>query len=382
MSIGSRERLLLTLSGRLPDRVPVSPFVQDEYLSYYYPQKSSVDRVYDTLELAQSLDFDLIAKPKNFVFPHFLRKSFPNWLLEEDRYTRDGKVYVRRTIETPKKTLTQVQVGPDVGVAGSGTHLSTHEYFLKTHEDIEIFLEFLPAIDAESIAEMRTVAAQWRQALGEHGVAAPWGWCGVYNMASEYRNIEALMMDAFDAPELYQALMGTLSAQMVIYNTHLAQTEVECVGVSGNIANSALFGSDFFAQHIEPFEKPIIDAIHAQDTFTIYHNCGCAKNLYPNYRRMAFTLWETVSEAPAGDNDLRDAKAYFGESMCLLGNLDQIHFLKTATPDEVAQKTRALVEIGKPGGRYIFSCSDFLEKGTPLANVKAMLKAARETGQY
>ncbi len=32
MSASPRERLMLVLSGQLPDRVPVSPFVQDEYI--------------------------------------------------------------------------------------------------------------------------------------------------------------------------------------------------------------------------------------------------------------------------------------------------------------------------------------------------------------
>ena len=32
--MNSRERLLTTLRGEIPDRVPVSPFVQDEYLAY------------------------------------------------------------------------------------------------------------------------------------------------------------------------------------------------------------------------------------------------------------------------------------------------------------------------------------------------------------
>jgi len=382
MIMSSRERLLLVLSGQIPDRVPVSPFVQDEYLSYYYPEKRKVDRVFDALELAKELGFDLIAKPRNFEVPHFLRKSFPNWQLQQDRQVRDGKIFVRKTIETPKKTLTQIQVGPDVGAASSGVHLSTQEYFLKTPEDIEIFIEFLPEVDLETIAEMKTIAAQWRKALGEDGIAAPWGWCGVFNMASEYRNIESLMMDTFDIPELYRALMGKLSEQMAAYNAHLAQTDVECVGVQGNIANGALFSSDYFAQHIEPYEKPVIDTIHANGASTIYHNCGAAKNLYPNYKRMAFNVWETVSEAPVGDNTLQDAKSCFGETMCLLGNLDQIHFLKTASAKEVAEKTRTIMEVGKPGGHYIFSTSDFLEKDTPLENVKAMIQAAKEAGSY
>ena len=382
MIMSSRERLLLVLSGQIPDRVPVSPFVQDEYLSHFYPQKTKVDRVFDALELSKELDFDLIAKPRNFEVPHFLRKSFPNWKLDQAQQVRDGRIYVRKAIETPKQTLTQIQVGPDAGAASSGVHLSTQEYFLKTAEDIEIFIEFLPDIDSETIAEMNTVNSQWRKALGDNGIAAPWGWCSVFNMVSEYRNIESLMMDTFDIPGLYQALMKKLSEQMAIYNAHLAQTNVECVGIQGNIANGALFSSDYFAEHIEPYEKTVIDAIHANGAFTIYHNCGAAKNLYPNYKRMAFTVWETVSEDPVGDNTLQDAKECFGETMCLLGNLDQIHFLKTASPQEVAEKTRAVMEIGKPGGHYIFSTSDFLEKGTPLENVKTMINAARKAGRY
>lgn len=378
----ARERLQLVLSGQIPDRVPVSPFVQDEYLSYFYPKKTEVDRVYDALELARELDFDLIAKPRTLEIPHFLRKSFPSWKLGREKQVHNGRIYFRTTIETPKKTLTQVLVGPDAGVASAGVHLSTQEYFLKDQEDIEAFIEFMPEIDSETITEMNTITSQWRKALGEDGIAAPWGWCGVYNMVSQYRSIESLMMDVYEIPDLYDALLSKLSGQMVIYNAHLASTELECVGIAGNIANGAIFGSDFFSAHVEPYEKPIIDAIHSHGAYTIYHNCGMAKGLYSSYKRMGFTLWETVSEHPVGDNTLQDAKGYFGDSMCLLGNLDQVHFLKTASPHEVAGKTREIMETGKPGGFYIFSTSDFLEKGTPIENVKAMIEAAKDAGKY
>lgn len=378
----SRERLLLVLSGQVPDRVPVSPFVQDEYLSFYYPQKIKVDRVYDALEFAKELDFDLIAKPRTFEQPHFLRKSFPNWKLNTNKKIHDGKIYYCTTIETPQKTLTEVQVGPDVGAASAGVHLSTYEYFLKDKEDIEAFIEYMPEIDSETIAEMHTVTSQWRKALGEKGIAAPWGWCSVYNMASQYRNIESLIMDVFENPEMYDALMRKLSDQMIIYNTHLAQTDVECVGIQGNIANGAIFDSDFFTQFVEPYEKPVIDAIHSYGACTVYHNCGKAKQLYPNYKQMGFTVWETVAEHPVGDNILRDAKKYFGDSMCLLGNLDQVDFLKTASLQEIAAKTQEIIETGKPGGHYIFSTSDFLEKPTPIENIKMMIETAKQAGKY
>ena len=94
------------------------------------------------------------------------------------------------------------------------------------------------------------------------------------------------------------------------------------------------------------------------------------------------TVWETVSEPPRGDNRLAEAKEILGDRICLLGNLDQVNFLKTATPPEVAARTRETVRAGKPGGRYIFSTSDYLEIGTPRENVVAMIEAAKDEGRY
>jgi uroporphyrinogen-III decarboxylase len=94
------------------------------------------------------------------------------------------------------------------------------------------------------------------------------------------------------------------------------------------------------------------------------------------------TVWETVAEPPQGDNDLAEAKRTMGDRICLLGNLDQLRFLKTASSSEVDERTRRIVRTGKPGGRYLFAASDFLEKNTPLANVQAMLRAAEEEGVY
>ena len=53
----SCERPCATMAGQPVDRVPVAPFVQEEYLAYHYPQKTSLDRVIDAVELANELDY-------------------------------------------------------------------------------------------------------------------------------------------------------------------------------------------------------------------------------------------------------------------------------------------------------------------------------------
>ena len=118
-------------------------------------------------------------------------------------------------------------------------------------------------------------------------------------------------------------------------------------------------------------EKPII-----------YHNCGKARVLYPAYKKLGITVWETISEEPQGDNVLAEAKEYFKNDLILFGNFDQVHFLKEASPKEVEKRAYDLMMTGKKGGHYIFACSDYLEIGTPLENVKALLRGARAASRY
>jgi len=97
---------------------------------------------------------------------------------------------------------------------------------------------------------------------------------------------------------------------------------------------------------------------------------------------MGLDMWETVAAPPQGDNDLKEAKELIGDSITLSGNLDQVNFLKKAALEEIEEEVTRIMNIGKQGGRYIFAASDFLEKGTPLENVKKVIEVAKREGRY
>ena len=80
----SRERLLCVLQGGTPDKTPISPFVQEEYLSYYFDKKDT-SRLYDAVALAKELDFDLITRQYVNPTPYFVQRSFPNWEVTETK---------------------------------------------------------------------------------------------------------------------------------------------------------------------------------------------------------------------------------------------------------------------------------------------------------
>jgi uroporphyrinogen-III decarboxylase len=375
----SRDRILTTLRGEIADRVPVAPFVQDEYLAFYYPHKTKVDRVIDATELANELDFDLMAKHRAFEQPHFFRRSYRNWELRRTESRADGMIKRRLEIVTPTRTLLLEETGPDCGAATTGVRFHVTRALLQDDNDAEAFLKYLPLLSDADRREMRDIAATWRQIIGDRGVLAPWGFAGVFNFCADLCGMDNFYVAPYEDEPRYRALMDGVTNAMCAYSAALGETAIDCIGIQGHMAGGATTGPDFFRQFVQPYEKRVIEAIHRAGKFSVYHNCGFAKSLYSNYRELGMSVWETVSEPPRGDNRLADAKAALGDKICLLGNLDQVDFLKRATPTEVAEKTREIIAIGKHGGRFIFSTSDYLEKNTPRENVVAMINAAKET---
>ncbi len=378
----SRERIITVLNGQIPDRVPLVPFVQEEFLKWFYPDRQKLDRVDTVVELAREIPFDVIAKPNRFMTPAFFKRDHLNWRVKRDT-KREGDFWVTHLeITTPDHTLTHVTAVPDAGAATGGVMSSVRKHMLADEQDIASFVRWLPAADEQANCEMREVASAWKKTVGEMGISAPWGWAGVFNCAADLWGIENVMMAPYVEESTYRTLMESLTRGMIAYNRPLIEGGAEMIGLQGHMANGRSVSADYFMEHVFPYEKQLIDALHAQGAFTVYHNCGFARSLWPCYRKLGMTVWETVAEPPQGDNSLADAKLALGDQITLLGNLDQVNFLKSATADAVAERAREIMRVGKPGGRYLFACSDFLEKNTPVENVKAMLQGALEESVY
>ena len=165
----SRERLLCVLSGGTPDRVPVSPFVQEDFLSYFF-NKSGTDRLMDGIACARALDFDLMARESRYSQPHFMRKNYPDWALDRKSFIEKGNYYTVTTITTPAKVLKQVEVAPYDEKSIAGIHPSTMEYMIKDESDFEVFDKYMPAMDRddeELLLEGGRIAGK---SLGETGI--------------------------------------------------------------------------------------------------------------------------------------------------------------------------------------------------------------------
>lgn len=379
--MNSRERLLCVLEGGTPDMVPVSPFIQEEYLSYYFNKKNT-DRLFDAVALRKELDFDLVTRQYVNEIPYFLQRSFINWEVENKVEVVNGNYIRTIKVKTPVKELRQVEGAPYNEKILSGIHFSTMEYLIKDQDDFEVFKKYCPRREKQDVDHILESGEIAKKEIGDLGISCPWAMGGVYNLASTYINVQDMMVDALSEEDYYEDYMNFFADLVVSDHEIFAESQFDCVGMQGNIANGGMMGPDYFEEYVLPYEKKAIDVLRQGEKPIIYHNCGKARVLYPAYKKLGITVWETISEEPQGDNVLAEAKEYFKNDLILFGNFDQVHFLKEASPKEVEKRAYDLMMTGKKGGHYIFACSDYLEIGTPMENVKALLRGARAASRY
>ena len=162
----SRERLLCVLNGGIPDQVPVSPFIQEEYLSYYYDKKNT-SRLYDAVALRRELDFDLVTRQYVNEIPYFLQRSFPNWEVERKLEVVNGNYIRTLTVTTPEKTFRQVEGAPYNPKMLNGIHFSTMEYLIKGPDDFEVFRKYFPGRQKQDADHILESGKEARKVIGD-----------------------------------------------------------------------------------------------------------------------------------------------------------------------------------------------------------------------
>src|SRR5208283_74849 len=75
-----------------------------------------------------------------------------------------------------------------------------------------------------------------------------------------------------------------------------------------------------------------------------------------------------------------EAKKKLGDTVCIMGNLSNT-LLVTATPKEVKEYCKKLIDVCGDGGGFIMSSSALIDEAR-VENVQAMMDVTREYGRY
>ena len=128
-----------------------------------------------------------------------------------------------------------------------------------------------------------------------------------------------------------------------------------------------------------PYYRKMTDWIHANTQWkTMKHCCGSVSPLIPCFIESGFDILNSV-QTTAANMDPATLKGEFGRDIVFWGaGVDAQILLPFGSPEEVRRQVLERCDIFGRDGGFVFCPTHNVQKGTPIANIVAMIDAVKE----
>ena len=135
---------------------------------------------------------------------------------------------------------------------------------------------------------------------------------------------------------------------------------------------------NMFATYVTPFLKQLVDAIHEEGAFAVKHTDG---DIMPILDQLVSTGIDALhSIDPMAGVDIAEVRRIVGPKLCLFGNVNCAS-VQAGTREQIRESSLYCLEHGGvDNGAYIFTTSNCIFAGVPMANYEYMLQLRREYG--
>ena len=195
------------------------------------------------------------------------------------------------------------------------------------------------------------------------------GWIeGPMAEAADLRGINTVMLDLYDDPEFVRDLFAfTVEMELSFAKAQVA-AGADLIGVGD--AAASLIGPRFYEEFVWPYEKKLVDGLHAMGALVRLHICGNTRHILEGMGRLGCEIVDLDFLAP-----LAEGRDKMGPSQVLLGNIDPVRVLRNGSREDV---TEAIAECHRQAGpRYIVGAGCEVTRDTPHESLRALAEYAR-----
>jgi len=403
----SRERVLLSLKHKEPDRVPVDldgmrstgiHAIAYNELKRYLDFEDKTVRIYDLSQQLGEVDeetrklFNIDVVALKGLYTSFgcridKWKSFPMF--------PDGEYYVPKDFNPQKDEegnwVVMDENGRIIAKMPKDGYYFDRVYFplesAKTKEDIDRFFDSLNSISDEEIKFLVDNAKYLRENT-DYAIMGNFGgnFFEAGHGAFGYQKFMELL--AFD-----RFLVEYFLDKLEEYYLKNLQIYLESVGDYIDIIQ---FGDDFGSQNgpqislkmfrelFKPHLKRLCDFTKKRNKniFTFLHSCGSISTLLPDIIDAGIDIINPV-QTNAANMEPEFLKKEFGDSITFWGGgIDTQKILPFGSEEEVIDDVKRRIDIFAPGGGFVFAAIHNIQYGMPAKNVVTMFETVKEYGKY
>lgn len=214
-----------------------------------------------------------------------------------------------------------------------------------------------------------------RQKVGDDKLVEGWieGPCAE---AADLRGINTLILDFYDDPPFVRDLFEfVVEMELQFAREQFAREQIaagaDLIGIGD--AAASLVGPAIYNEFVWPYEKKLVDGIHALGGRTRLHICGNTRFALAGMGALGCEVVDIDFLSP-----LAEAREKMGADQILLGNLNPVTVVRNGNPEIIF---KSLFDChAAAGARYILGAGCEIPRDTPHENVRAFADYARNTG--
>ncbi len=204
----------------------------------------------------------------------------------------------------------------------------------------------------------------------------------IYTAAWMYMGAETFFNALEQGEELVAAIINRIGE--IQYETFLRVTEHPCVGAVLNPDDIAfntglLVHPKYLRKYVFPWYKKMGKICREKGIGFIFHSDGDCTEAMDDLIDCGFHGFNPIQ--PNAMN-IVEVKKRWGKKLCLIGNINLDSTLTLGTPEDVRAEVYERIRTIAPGGGYMVSSSNSITDYVPVANMRALLDATYEFGQY
>jgi uroporphyrinogen decarboxylase len=213
-------------------------------------------------------------------------------------------------------------------------------------------------------------------------VALFWLMRGAFVLSWRLAGMPNLMVKMHRDPPFVHRLAAMTTAFNLQLLEMLAEAGLDVLVVEDDIADdrSSLISPAHFGEFIAPYNRKLVERAHELGLKAVRHSDGNLWGLLDLFLDSGYDGLNPLE--PQAGMHLGEVKAYCGDRLCLLGNIDCVDLLPNGTPEQVEIAVKQAIEDAAEGGGLIICSSNSLHPGVDPENCIAMFEATRKHGVY
>ena len=318
VSLTSRERMLIAIGHGEPDRVPVAPW--------------GLGRI----SLNSRLGAELVARTDPWVVIDLGCDAVGGARFPQDIHVRGA--LERRIVHASGRDLVSVWTTTAQTTACT-------EFYCKGLADIEALLSIPytpPHADVDAFQALK-------RRIGHDGLVA----MSVNNGLCYPNDMLGTQYCSYlwaTEPGRIREMVSVAAERAFGIVEEACRAGVDCFRIVGGEYATELMGRRAWDELVVPFDRPLVEMIHAHGAIVHYHNHGNMRLFLEHIADLGIDSLDPVEQPPYGDMEMDEAVRLIGDRVCIVGGLDDMEVLETREVEEVQRLGADLLErVGTVG---------------------------------